>query len=571
MKARRRPDQMPDKRRGSSSFLSVEEDMVIDSGWFATDYDYSGKAEAVFEDPRAEFYGPASVRPDENGQPIVEITVERSSPPAETDFELLEIKFGSRPVPGGGRCVSFGGGSQNRASVTVRSEGGVFHGEPDWCYSFAERTPGQPLILRIRPTKSEYTVAPSEREKFLVLPLWNFVSEFPAHSQILERHPLRLLERDSSSAQCIPFQLDGTLAFIQQLPAVEKSGPGMTLGSCKAQLTAVAVAPFSDSAMIDPWGWYLNVFLTLLDFATGTKVGTPWIELRDGGGKLVRRLHFAVGRPESLVDGYGAIRNALHWGNGEFLTDALSSAEAREPFFLIAVRHCFRAGLPGLSLDDQFAHLVRALECLCARYGCSKKDLTSKLDPKLKNSVGMVLKGAGTEIRKLAPTVADPDHRQVSRIAERAESAGQIDRSFGLAVESLAEHFQLLDSAVLGPYYSTYPGPEGRDWVKMLSYYRGEVFHEGFINLDGPRTPGEVFGFILHLHDLLVRILLKIIGYHGMYQPRLIRATAAETTDWFRPGIPVDGLLRVPTLGLRRPSAPASKYGFEEQENRKPA
>jgi hypothetical protein len=60
-----------------------------------------------------------------------------------------------------------------------------------------------------------------------------------------------------------------------------------------------------------------------------------------------------------------------------------------------------------------------------------------------------------------------------------------------------------------------------------------------------------VLGFILHLHDLLVRILLKIIGYTGRYQPRLIRATASENADWFRPGINVDSLLRVPTMGLK--------------------
>jgi hypothetical protein len=35
--------------------------------WFATDYDYSGPAQVVFEDPPAEFVGKASVRPDECG------------------------------------------------------------------------------------------------------------------------------------------------------------------------------------------------------------------------------------------------------------------------------------------------------------------------------------------------------------------------------------------------------------------------------------------------------------------------------------------------------------------------
>ena len=63
---------------------------------------------------------------------------------------------------------------------------------------------------------------------------------------------------------------------------------------------------------------------------------------------------------------------------------------------------------------------------------------------------------------------------------------------------------------------------------------------------------GEVLGFVLQLHDLLVRILLKIIGYNGLYQPRLIRATAAETPDWFKPGIAINALMMVETMGLKQ-------------------
>jgi hypothetical protein len=182
----------------------------------------------------------------------------------------------------------------------------------------------------------------------------------------------------------------------------------------------------------------------------------------------------------------------------------------------------------------------------------ANRNLTDGLAPGSKNAIESVLDTASADIRKLASTMIDPGRGQVSRIAERTRSAAQTDRSFGLAVETLAEHFGLLDSKVLGPYYAAHPGPGGRSWVESLSYYRGAVFHEGYIDLDCPATSvGEVLGFILHLHDLLVRTLLKIIGYRGSYQPRLIRATVGETVDWFRPGINVNALLRVPTMGIK--------------------
>src|SRR5262249_17479578 len=128
----------------------------------------------------------------------------------------------------------------------------------------------------------------------------------------------------------------------------------------------------------------------------------------------------------------------------------------------------------------------------------------------------------------------------------------QKDEKFGRAVESLASHFGLRDSEVLRPYYYEHPGPQGRTWVDTLSYYRGAVFHEGFLDLDSPGTPpGEVLGFIRHLHDLLVRILLRAIGYQGTYQPPMIPGTTVERVDWFKRGVQIDGLLRVPTLGIK--------------------
>jgi hypothetical protein len=57
----------------------------MDPGWFDTSYDYSGFGEAVFDDPHAEFQGPASVRPGENGHLVVEMSIEQSVPQIETD------------------------------------------------------------------------------------------------------------------------------------------------------------------------------------------------------------------------------------------------------------------------------------------------------------------------------------------------------------------------------------------------------------------------------------------------------------------------------------------------------
>jgi hypothetical protein len=71
-------------------------------------------------------------------------------------------------------------------------------------------------------------------------------------------------------------------------------------------------------------------------------------------------------------------------GAKEIAMETLRPLLQAHPFFkgmkqkhldvLVGLRHCFRAGLPGLSLDDQLAHLIRALECLCKRYSFSKQE-----------------------------------------------------------------------------------------------------------------------------------------------------------------------------------------------------
>jgi hypothetical protein len=162
---------------------------MSDFDWFTTDYDYSGYAEAVFDEPHVELDGPASVKPDEDGSPIVEITVDRSSPTVRTQFDLMEVCYGSRPTPGG-KVIAVGGDSQNRVRATIRGKEGVFQCGPDWSYnlSFA---PGEQLILRINPLKSEFTVVAPAPEALLVLPLAGFTPEFPAAASRICTHPFQ--------------------------------------------------------------------------------------------------------------------------------------------------------------------------------------------------------------------------------------------------------------------------------------------------------------------------------------------------------------------------------------------
>jgi hypothetical protein len=524
---------------------------MSDFTWFSADFDYSGFAEAIFEDPHAEFYGPALVRPDEHGQPFVEMKVEGCKPELKADFDLWEIFFRrAQQLPGGGRQISFGGTPPNRCTrLTVHSSGGTFHSSPGWRHACPKADVNNGIVLQFNPVKSDYRTAGSSKEKYWVLPLANFVSEFAEPWTGLAEHPLSLWK---GPTRVIRFGLDQEHGFIQPSPGYERGVADLQSGKCKTALTAIAVAPMGGPHMIDPQDWFLTVFLRLLDLATGAEVGAPWIELRDGTGRLVRRLHFPLGYPTPFRRGHAAIRECIHCGTGHILTAGLSSNAARRPFFSVALRHCVRAGLEDLTFEDKLSHLVRALDCVCRQYELNVQQLKQGLAAGTAKGIDAALEEARKKIAQLSTDISDPDaKRRIERISQRVASAAQKEKDFGLSVKELLDRFGLMDAEVLETYFHKHPRPDGMGWLDLLSYYRGAVIHEGFLDLETSPVPlGEVLGFTLHLHDLVVRILLKLIGYGGRYEPTLIRGTAAETVDWFKPGIKVGALLEVPTMGL---------------------
>ncbi|HEX5506629.1 MAG TPA: hypothetical protein VFW96_28695, partial [Thermomicrobiales bacterium] len=52
---------------------------------------------------------------------------------------------------------------------------------------------------------------------------------------------------------------------------------------------------------------------------------------------------------------------------------------------------------------------------------------------------------------------------------------------------------------------------------------------------DGAFDVLEVVRFTTHLHDLLTRLILRIVGYDGYYQPAVQAWTDAQLVGWVQP------------------------------------
>lgn len=172
-----------------------------------------------------------------------------------------------------------------------------------------------------------------------------------------------------------------------------------------------------------------------------------------------------------------------------------------------------------------------------------------ELDEERQEAVRDSLQKAAQEIRSAARIAAREglldQSRVLEKIAERVRSnAANKDVDFGLAVASLLKHFNLPDADIIDAHYRVNPRQDGiPTWSGVLSHYRGTTMHRGFFDISGKQHDfDDILTINDHLHDILVRITFKIIGYDGTYQPPVIKMTANPSADWVTPGLPAERL-----------------------------
>ncbi len=109
---------------------------------------------------------------------------------------------------------------------------------------------------------------------------------------------------------------------------------------------------------------------------------------------------------------------------------------------------------------------------------------------------------------------------------------------FGLALTDLLERFRMPDAKVIDEHYKTNPRADGREhWAGVVSHYRTDVIHYGYLDLDvGGHDWRDVWTIVNHLHDITARIILRALGYDGEYQPTVVpQPSVPFALDWVQP------------------------------------
>lgn len=71
----------------------------------------------------------------------------------------------------------------------------------------------------------------------------------------------------------------------------------------------------------------------------------------------------------------------------------------------------------------------------------------------------------------------------------------------------------------------------------MISHYRTDVIHYGYLDLDaGGHDWRDVWAIINHLHDIMARIILQAVDYDGGYHPTVVPGPVIPfPLDWVKP------------------------------------
>jgi hypothetical protein len=534
--------------------MALDPGMIVHTvnRWLDTRLRYEGRGRAEFANPKGAVEGPAIVSFGPNGEGTVVINTERVDSPDPAAFSL-------RASPSQPQDYAMHGGFNPCVSVIVETEAGRF--------TAADRIIHDGISdllacrsVQLRPLRSRFEVKGAAQAKYWVMPLCNFVLDYwpwPRHYPELADHPLRVFPTPHVPAELsgedlqkatiwanqrnglVTFLVNGQPGFIERLPRYRRNIKRLRRGAVSSLINAVIVGPAHVQSV--DFADYENLFpldvLALLTLATGAPVGAPWIEFRDEQGNLARRIHICFGKA-AYGRGHAALHDLSDNAVGYLLTCTFASPERGKKYLRVAANHAVTAGKTG-ALESRFISICRGFETLCRYHGFRTHDLCAGLVPSQKLAVQNVTTAANGQIRALVTAEGDPGRkRALERIADRVLGAEQREKDFGLAFLDLVRHYGFADPDILQAHLLAHPHPIADSWPGLVAYYRNAAIHDAYFEFSGAQELFSILRVMDHLHDLLLRIIFKILKYDGPYQPPIPPLMSRDNVDWVTPATP---------------------------------
>ncbi len=259
--------------------------------WFETDLKYAGEGRAEFSHPKIILEGPTRIQFKDLGMPNIQMDYKNIK--GDVDPRLKDLLNRSVSVSEYRAIAdSVHQLEENKCTkLEVVTANGIFssigihirHYVPDSLRS----------VLKFSVLTSQFETRAGE-PKYWVIPLYNFIPYFHKYPS-KQRHPLNINDKYIS----INFQFNGLNCFIEPLDDYETIKNELINYQKPKGLTALMIGELkSKSQDFDSLEREVPLnFLELPGVATGTEIGSPWVEFRTEDSDLVKRIHVELNNP----------------------------------------------------------------------------------------------------------------------------------------------------------------------------------------------------------------------------------------------------------------------------------
>jgi hypothetical protein len=138
-------------------------------------------------------------------------------------------------------------------------------------------------------------------------------------------------------------------------------------------------------------------------------------------------------------------------------------------------------------------------------------------------------------------SLADPYKRDLAAIDKLLSNLRRlelVDWSLSREIVLLLNQFSLKDVKLMDEWMTNPSSPLDSAWARKLASFRNKVQHIGFLSFDDKEFESEnMFRTVMHLKDILTRILLKMIGYSAPYHPACWIHREDTDVDWVTEGL----------------------------------
>lgn len=534
------------------------------SEWFRSNLVYEGRGKAEFLNPKGRIEGPTIITVNVSGEVSVEIIVEEYDADESLEMGLDQLLLAEKVTNIGEIMIMDAGSRRNMCtSLTVDTQNGIFSAlDTNIYFGF---TLGSNR-LRGHISNSQFQAKGRDKVAYWTVPLLNFLSSYRCRYRELDHHPLRIYptptvpedlnEEERKQAtfytnlhnSLIAFHYDNKPVFIEALPNYDEIEKDLKSGHAQMRITAIMVGETNaiPSGIKQHQWWEPLEFLRLLSLATGNEISCSWIEFRDDQGGLVQRNHMNFQR-SMFISGHTAIDERYNPGCISYLLkQAQQSPNFGKSYIRAVIKSLVISGLQGPTIEDKLSSLFRAIDCLIQEFHLNEESKAKQhLSPQIKTNVESITAEAAQAVRALKKGSNNSEEKEaLERIANQLFQAKEARVGYGKAVLALLKQFDLPDAEVVTAYYAIKPRADKRNWIEVLSYYRAIVIHNSyFIFSEEEQDIGDAVRIIYHLHDILIRIVLKLLNYEAPYQPIMAKyAGYSVKPDWVKLDTPAHEL-----------------------------